>query len=112
MSIRLLLRAVWLELPRWFNGLDVRLESGLPVFNPRSGHTKDLKVMVDISLHGANYCRRVNWSKDKLQISTDNLHRKRCKMTEILFWAMYHFPKSSCKRHLFHRKSYKYVTDR
>ena len=94
MSISLSLRLVWLEPPWWCNGYDVRLESGRPVFNPRSGHTKDLNVVVVISLHGAKCCGHVNWRKDKLQISTDNLNRKRRKMTEILFWAMYHFPKT------------------
>ena len=47
----------------------------------------------------------------KLQISTDNLHRKRRKMTEMLFWAMHHFPKNSCKHHLIHRKSYMWQID-
>ena len=92
--------------PRWCNGYDVRLESGRPVFNTRSGHTKGLKVAVVIPLHGAKCCGRMNWRKYNLQISTDHLHRKRRKMTEILVWAMYHFPQNSCKRHLFHRKSY------
>ena len=92
MGISQPLRAVWLEPPRWCNGYDVRLESERPVFNPRSCLTKDWKVVVIISPHGAKCCRRVNWRKHKLQIRTDNLHRKRRKMTEILFWAMYHFP--------------------
>ena len=42
-------------------GYGVRLESGRPVFNPQSGHTKDLKVVVVISHHGAKCCGQVNW---------------------------------------------------